>query len=81
MAKKRKKTAEEDAPAPDPFEELNRAAPRIVPPEECPNRIKHTPMPDTIAGKVERQRELQKTHNQTKCPTCGNFVIWRPKRD
>ena len=55
---------------------------RVEPDNTCPNRAEHTYGPagyvdwDEWAAKMTRQRR-----QQTACPGCGRFLIWRPKPD
>ncbi len=50
---------------------------------ECPDAARHTPCP---VGPYDQLRwyswaeAMSKTHRQVRCPMCGLFVIWVPKK-
>lgn len=48
--------------------------------EECADRAKHTPDPPGYLAWMEWAEKKAKTHDQHQCPTCGFWVIWKPKR-
>lgn len=47
---------------------------------DCPNKDEHTPCPDGYVERSEWFAKMGKTHKQTKCPDCGRFAIWIPKK-
>ena len=49
--------------------------------DQCPNYWAHTHGPDGYFAWHEWAEEMQKTHRQRKCPGCGLFAIWTPRRD
>jgi hypothetical protein len=48
--------------------------------ELCPNFIDHTPSPEGYLNWHAWAAKMSKTHKQRKCPDCGRFEIWEPKR-
>jgi hypothetical protein len=50
-------------------------------PEICPNYLAHTRGPDGYIGWHEWAECMQKTHRQHRCPDCGLFAIWTPRRE
>lgn len=46
----------------------------------CPDRSKHTKSPSGYVEWHEWAEKKAKTHEQHKCPTCGLWVIWKPKK-
>jgi hypothetical protein len=47
--------------------------------EEQPE-CKHTPRPTGYLPFVEFARVKSKTHRQERCPVCGLWAIWVPKK-
>ena len=45
----------------------------------CPNRHNHTEGPDGYLEWHSWAEQMNETHEQTYCPSCGMFVIWGPK--
>ncbi len=43
-------------------------------------RCKHTPSPSGYVEWHEWAEKKSKTHVQEKCPACGLWAVWRPKR-
>lgn len=48
--------------------------------ETCPSRSKHTPCPSGYIAWHEWAEAKEKTHEQTQCPTCGFWAIWKRRR-
>jgi len=46
---------------------------------DCPKRAKHTPCPSDYVAWHEWAEKKAATHEQTRCPTCGRWAIWKPK--
>lgn len=49
--------------------------------DECPDAAKHTRCPRGYVGWHEWAETKQRTHHQIRCPTCGLFVIWVPRKN
>ena len=47
---------------------------------QCPNEDKHTVLPKGYVQRHRWARSMQSTHKQTKCPACGLWAIWVPKK-
>lgn len=41
---------------------------------------RHTPCPEGYLTWHEWAEKKSKTHEQERCPGCGLFAIWKPKR-
>jgi DNA-directed RNA polymerase subunit RPC12/RpoP len=37
-------------------------------------------MPDSYGGRAIWGEEMSRTHRQIRCPGCGLFVIWKPRK-
>ena len=48
--------------------------------DRCPQRDGHTPCPTGYVAWHEWAEEMMKTHRQRKCPGCGLYAIWEPKK-
>lgn len=48
--------------------------------EECPDLEKHTVCPVGYLHWHEWAEKKARTHNQSQCPTCGYWAIWKPKK-
>jgi len=48
--------------------------------DSCPNVAKHTKSPDGYLEFSAWADEKSKTHRQERCPGCGLWVIWVPKK-
>lgn len=48
--------------------------------DECTNAAKHTDGPDGYAAWHEWAERMGKSHVQSRCPGCGYWKIWTPKR-
>jgi hypothetical protein len=48
--------------------------------DDCPDADTHTPTPPGYLDGFDWADRMLKTHDQTKCPTCGFWVIWKPKK-
>jgi hypothetical protein len=48
-------------------------------PDKCPNIESHTKSPRGYLEGHKWARDMSKTHNQTRCPDCNLWVIWKPK--
>lgn len=44
------------------------------------SECQHTPRPTLYLEWQAWAHEMSKTHRQVKCPHCGLWAIWRPKR-
>lgn len=53
---------------------------RIPPAELCPAAKRHTKHPEGYLAHAEWAERKARTHRQTKCPTCGLWAIWVPKK-
>ncbi len=47
---------------------------------ECPNHAAHTPCPEGYIAWHSWAEKKSKTHQQERCPECGLFAIWKPKK-
>ena len=47
--------------------------------DACPNVKAHTKSPDGYLAWHEWAEKKAKTHEQTQCPTCGFWSIWKRK--
>lgn len=47
--------------------------------DECPNKDNHTDAPSNYVDWVQWAWQMEKTHEQIKCPSCDLYVIWVPK--
>lgn len=47
---------------------------------DCPDAKKHTSHPVGYVAHEEWADKKMKTHKQERCPTCGFWVIWKPKK-
>lgn len=45
----------------------------------CDNAANHTLCPDQLVWH-EWADQMSETHNQERCPGCGLYVIWTPKK-
>ncbi|MGI5414251.1 hypothetical protein [Actinomadura luteofluorescens] len=54
-------------------------SPLEAPPATTDTCEPHTPKPVGVLDWGEWAEEMSKTHDQTACPGCGLFLIWRPK--
>lgn len=49
--------------------------------DDCPDATRlHTPCPSGYFEWHEWAREKAKTHKSERCPTCGYYSVWKPKR-
>ncbi len=48
--------------------------------EDCLNREAHIEGPSGYGDWFEWAEKKGKTHDQTQCPGCGLYLIWKPKR-
>jgi hypothetical protein len=46
----------------------------------CPRGDDHTPAPEGYIQWHHWAEAMSKTHRQRKCPGCGLYAIWTPKR-
>lgn len=46
----------------------------------CPNGDEHTPSPRGYLQWHAWAERIAKTHEQVRCPDCGLYAIWRPKK-
>jgi hypothetical protein len=46
----------------------------------CSDFENHTPGPEGYLAWHSWAQMMSKTHRQERCPTCGLWTIWRPKR-
>lgn len=54
-------------------------SPVEAPPATTDECEPHTPKPVGVLDFGDWAEEMFKTHEQTRCPGCGLFLIWRPK--
>jgi len=48
---------------------------------DCPNATQHTPdQPTGYLAWQEWAERMSKKHRQKRCPSCGRYQIWVPKR-
>lgn len=48
---------------------------------ECPRAAElHTPCPSGYTDWEDWAADKAKTHEQERCPECGLWAIWKPKR-
>ncbi len=47
--------------------------------KKCANNKEHTEMPNGYVNWHTWMGEMRKTHNQTRCPDCKLWVIWKMK--
>lgn len=47
---------------------------------DCPDVDSHTEHPNGYIEFDEWAEEMQKTHVQKRCPSCGFYVIWEKKQ-
>lgn len=65
----------------DIFEPDYKATP--IPPLSVPvekYKCNHTPQPEQYATWHEWARKASKTHAQVRCPGCGKWTVWLPKK-
>ena len=48
--------------------------------ETCPDRIRHTVCPEGYIQWHPWAEQKSRTHRTVKCPTCGLYAIWVPKK-
>jgi hypothetical protein len=48
--------------------------------DECPDADTHTPHPTGYLEHADWAVRMMRTHVQRRCPTCGFWTIWLPKR-
>lgn len=49
--------------------------------DDCPDKAKlHTKSPDGGLSYAEWTDKKSKTHVQERCPTCGYWSVWVPKK-
>jgi hypothetical protein len=49
--------------------------------DECPDRkSRHAPAPQGYIERYDWMKEMMKTHDQKRCPTCGFYAVWVPKK-
>lgn len=48
--------------------------------DDCPDAASHTPHPIDYGAHADWAERKLKTHTQHRCPTCGFWAIWKPKR-
>lgn len=48
--------------------------------EDCLDVEQHTKAPKGYLAWHEWARAKSKTHRQVRCPTCGFFSIWKPRK-
>ena len=48
---------------------------------KCPNVKNHTKCPTAYNHWNYWANRMRKTHKQIKCPDCGRFAIWVPRKD
>ena len=48
--------------------------------DACPNVRRHTPRPEGYGDFMDWAEKKAKTHVQTRCPDCGLWTIWKPKK-
>ncbi len=48
--------------------------------KDCPDRAKHTKCPEGYLQWHAWAAKKMKTHTQVRCPSCGLFAIWVPKK-
>lgn len=48
--------------------------------DACALKAQHTPRPDGYLNFCDWAEAMAKTHRQTKCPGCGLFIVWVPRR-
>ena len=46
----------------------------------CPNFEDHTQQPEGYIQWHAWAEKMAKTHKQRKCPGCGKYAIWEPKK-
>ncbi len=49
-------------------------------PASCPNEANHTAHPLGYIAKEEWAMRKLKTHRQERCPKCGLWKIWTPRK-
>lgn len=55
-----------------------------IPPKRVQRSAKkcvHTPQPDDYFRGFEWAQQASKTHSQVRCPHCGLWAVWLPKRE
>ena len=48
--------------------------------QDCPNYANHEPMPRDYVSFDEHGKLLNKTRKNVKCPGCGLYKIWVPRK-
>lgn len=48
--------------------------------DACPNAKRHTKHPEGYFAHAEWAEKKMRTHVQTRCPECGLWTIWTPKK-
>lgn len=48
---------------------------------DCPQVEKHTASPDGYIAWHEWAERMSETYRQVKCPDCGLYAIWVPKKE
>jgi hypothetical protein len=48
--------------------------------DDCPDKAKHTNCPSGYLGWHDWAEKKRRTHRQKRCPTCGFWSIWVPKK-
>lgn len=48
--------------------------------DDCPNKSNHTPRPYGYLAYHEWALQMEKTHQQERCPDCGLWAIWTPRQ-
>lgn len=54
--------------------------PGSIPLADCPQLAKHTKCPEGYLDWHEWAEKKQKTHRSVRCPGCGLYAIWKPKK-
>ena len=54
--------------------------PSTVPESACPNVAKHTKCPEGYLQWHPWAERKSKTHRTERCPACGLYAIWVPKK-
>ena len=44
------------------------------------SKCKHTEQPTAYLAWHQWAQKMRRTHRQTRCPGCGLFYLWKPKR-
>lgn len=51
-----------------------------MPPSPNETRCRHTPCPEGYVPWHEWAEQKSKTHKQERCPSCGLWAIWKPRK-